>query len=528
MAALLRCRCRALLELRDDVLELRAEEDRDDRGRRLVRAEAMVVAGVRDARADEVRVDVHAADDGEEEREELRVRVRVVAGVQEVLALVGRHGPVVVLAGPVDAGERLLVDEQHEAVLRRERPQRRHDDHVVVGADRGRLVDGRHLELAGGHLVVAGLRRDPQAPELAVEIHHEGEDPLADRAEVLVLELLALGRRGAEERAAGEDEVGAELGEAPVDEEVLLLGADARVDARRRRVPEPPEDADRLLPERLLGPEERDLVVERLARVADVRRGDRERDAVRLDLEEDRARDVPRRVAARLEGGADPARRERARVRLALEEVLPGELGDRLPVAGRREERVVLLGGRAGHRHEPVGVVRGAVRHRPLLHAVRDRVDDRGVEGLDAGDRPAELLEDRLREVVALRGLAEHVLAVDVGAGVLEVVLGGRDAVVRDRLDGLWFARSCLSRPCCRCSVLVPVPGYERSGERTGPPSGCTREIPAAHPSCRQHHSRVRAEPYQPDGLRFSIGWVLRVVHFALLVTEHARPGARG
>ena len=66
------------------------------------------------------------------------------------------------------------------------------------------LVDRRHLELAGRDLVVAGLGRDAEAPQLAVEIHHEGEDPLADRAEVLVLQLLALGRRGAEQRPPGQ------------------------------------------------------------------------------------------------------------------------------------------------------------------------------------------------------------------------------------------------------------------------------------------------------------------------------------
>ena len=50
----------ALLELIDDVLELRAEEDRDDRRRRLVGAQTMVVAGVGDARAEQVGVDVDA------------------------------------------------------------------------------------------------------------------------------------------------------------------------------------------------------------------------------------------------------------------------------------------------------------------------------------------------------------------------------------------------------------------------------------------------------------------------------------
>ena len=148
--------------------------------------------------------------------------------------VVGGHRPVVVLARAVDPGERLLVDEEHQAVLRREPPHHAHDDHVVVGPDRRRLEDRRHLELARGDLVVARLGRDAEPPQLAVEIHHERQDPLADRAEVLVLELLALGRRGAEQRPAGQQQVGPLLGEPAVDEEVLLLRADVREDARWR------------------------------------------------------------------------------------------------------------------------------------------------------------------------------------------------------------------------------------------------------------------------------------------------------
>ena len=70
----------------DDVLELRAEEDRHDRRRRLVGAESMVVAGVGDARAEQVGMDVDGPDDGQQEGQELGVRVRVVARVEQVLA----------------------------------------------------------------------------------------------------------------------------------------------------------------------------------------------------------------------------------------------------------------------------------------------------------------------------------------------------------------------------------------------------------------------------------------------------------
>ena len=75
--------------------------------------------------------------------------------------------------------------------------------------------------------------------------------------------------------------------------------------------------------------------------------------------------------------------------------------------------------------------------HGPFLDALGDGVRDRRIERLEALDGPAQLLEDRLRQVLALGLFAEHVLAVDVLAGVLEVVLGGGNLVAGNRLDCL-------------------------------------------------------------------------------------------
>ena len=62
-------------------------------------------------------------------------------------------------------------------------------------------------------------------------------------AEVVVLELLALGRLGAEERAAGVQQVGPRVEEVLVDQEVLLLGAGVRDDHRGLLVAEQLQDA---------------------------------------------------------------------------------------------------------------------------------------------------------------------------------------------------------------------------------------------------------------------------------------------
>src|SRR3978361_665180 len=69
------------------------------------------------------------------------------------------------------------------------------------GGEAPRLA--RALELAGRDVVVPGLGRDAELEQLALGVHHEAEHPLGDGAEVVVVELLALGGLGAEQGAAG-------------------------------------------------------------------------------------------------------------------------------------------------------------------------------------------------------------------------------------------------------------------------------------------------------------------------------------
>ena len=81
---------------------------------------------------------------------------------------------------------------------------------------------------------------------------------------------------------------------------------------------------------------------------------------------------------------------------------LPRELGHGLAVAGRGQERVVLLGGDAGQRLEPVRVVRGALLDRPVLERRRHRVGHGRVERLAVRDRPPQRVIHRLRQPLLL------------------------------------------------------------------------------------------------------------------------------
>ncbi len=355
--------------------------------------------------------------------------MRRVARVQEVDAGVGPHRPVVVLARAVDARERLLVQQAHEAVAARDVLQQLHRELLVVAAEVGVLEDRRDLVLVGRDLVVARLHRHAELRELALGLHHAGEDPLGDRPEVVLVELLAHRRLGAEQRAAGRHEVGPLVVVLLVDQEVLLLGADGREDARGLLVAEQPQRADRRRRHRVHRAQQRDLRVERLTRPGDERGRDAQQRAVGVLEDERRRAGIPGGVAASLEGRAQAPGRERGRVRLALDELLAGELGDRRAVTRGAVEGVVLLRRHAGQRLEPVRVVRGAALQRPALHRLRDRVGQGRVQRLALGERRRERLEDVLGQSLALDGGAEDVGAEDLVAGFGQVGRAERTAV---------------------------------------------------------------------------------------------------
>ena len=74
-------RSAGLDNLRDNVLELAAEEAGDDGGRRLVRAEAVVIADICRGETQEVGVRIHGCEHTGERQEKQLILVRALAGV---------------------------------------------------------------------------------------------------------------------------------------------------------------------------------------------------------------------------------------------------------------------------------------------------------------------------------------------------------------------------------------------------------------------------------------------------------------
>ena len=325
----------------------------------------------------------------------------------------------------------------------------------------------------------------------------------------MVVQLVPLRRLGAEQRAPGREQVGAFEVVLLVDQEVLLLrshGREYAVGAVGRA--EQLQSADRRPRQRVHRAQQRDLVVQRLARPGRERRRDAQQRSVGVLEDERRRGRIPGGVAARLERRADAAGRERGGVGLALDQLLAGELGDRGAVARRGVEGVVLLRRRAGQRLKPVRVVGGAPLHRPVLHRLRDRVGERGVQRLAVLERALQRAVDVLGQPVALQVRAEHVRGEHL-VGRQRQVGGAERRAVGAPLGGgdvLLAGPGGHGRVDSSCDVFAgvdgPIPGAVASlaGHGAGPECNRSPRAAAWHHRLAKSTARIFRQRAKPPG----------------------------
>ena len=133
------------------------------------------------------------------------------------------------LAGSVDAFERLLVQQAGISEAVRHLFHHFHGQLVVVHCHVGRLKDRRQLVLGRSDLVVLGLGRHAELPEFFVQCVHVLRYLGLEYAKIVILHLLSLRRRGSHQRAAGQKEVFSLLVKVLVDQEILLFRTNRRV-----------------------------------------------------------------------------------------------------------------------------------------------------------------------------------------------------------------------------------------------------------------------------------------------------------
>ena len=227
----------------------------------------MVVAGGGHGGPQKVLIVVHTLDKGRQKQQKPGVLTGGGAGLEEVAAGVGAQGPVVVLAGAVDAGKGLFVEETHQAVAVRHLLHHLHGQLVMVAGGVGVGVDGGHLVLGGSHLVVLGLGQDAQRPQGFIQVLHIGRHPGLNGAKVVVLQLLAPGGLGAKQGSACHLQVLAPAVQLLVNEKVFLLRSHLGGDPLGLGVAEEAQDADGLAAHLIHGPQKGGLLIQRVAGV---------------------------------------------------------------------------------------------------------------------------------------------------------------------------------------------------------------------------------------------------------------------
>ena len=244
--------------------EVLAEMERDDRRRRFLGAEPVVVARGRYAAAQQIAVPVDAAQQGRAEGDEAPVLVLGLSRHEQVDAGVGVQPPIVVLSGAVDPGERFLVEQDREVVFEGEVAEHVHGEDIGIRREVGQAEDRRNLVLCRGHLVVGAMDRDPELPHLLPRLGDIAVDPRRQPGEVVGGHFLTAQRRRSQQRAPGGDQIGPGEVFLPVDQEEFLFPADIAHDLPGDGIPEEREQSHTLLVDRHVGAQQGGFLVESL------------------------------------------------------------------------------------------------------------------------------------------------------------------------------------------------------------------------------------------------------------------------
>ena len=261
----------------------------------------MIIAHVGCRLSQKIRMDIHRFHNTAQHQKKLNIFMGGFSRVQKVDPVVGDQRPVVVLAGTVDPRKRLLVEKAGHTVAARHLFQGLHDHLVVIHRQIRLIVDGSQLMLSRGDLVVLSLGSDAQLPQLLVHLFHVSADSLPDSSEIMIFQLLTLGRHGPEQGTPCIDQIFPLQILGPVNEEILLLRPHGGNHPFGCGIAEQPQDPQRLCVNGLHGAQQRGFLIQGLAGVG---RGDTQGHSQGIFPEKRRGCAVPHGIASCLESGS--------------------------------------------------------------------------------------------------------------------------------------------------------------------------------------------------------------------------------
>ena len=267
------------------------------------------------------------------------------------------------LAAAVDALERLLVEENLEFMLLCNLAHHNHQEHVLVYCSGNLREYGCALELVGRNLVMTCLKRNSKFVGLCLEVLHEGGHAGRNGTEVMVRQLLVLGRCMPDYGTVAKLQVRAGVEKGLVYKEVLLLKADVYGNALYALVKELGYGCSRNI-QGLDRAQVGHLHIQCLSGI----RYEYGRYTKCSVKDESGGVGVPCGIAPGLEGVAKAAVWEAGSVRFLLNQGAAFETLHRVSVL-KGNESLMFFGRRACHRLEEVGVMGSSTLNCPGLHS---------------------------------------------------------------------------------------------------------------------------------------------------------------
>ena len=237
------------------------------------------------------------------EKQKLQIILGGFAGGQQIHAGIRGKRPVVVLAGAVEPGEGLLVQQAYHAVAECGLFHYFHHQLVVVRSGVGVCKYRRQLVLAGSHFLVLRLGEYAQLPKLGVKIPHEIAYPGGYGAIIMIVHLLPLWGFCPKEGAGAEDEIRPLVVKGLFHKEILLLCAGGGYDLLHILVAEQLEYAKAFPVDEVHGAQQRGLFIQSVSAVRKEQSGYAQRGV----LYECVAGGIPCGVAPGLKGGPEAA-----------------------------------------------------------------------------------------------------------------------------------------------------------------------------------------------------------------------------
>ena len=276
------------------------------------------------------------------------------------------------LTGTVHAGKRLLVQHAAQTVFTCYTLQSLHYQLVMIYCHIGRLINRCHLMLCGCCFVVLCLGSHAQLPQFDIHIVHETADAFTDNAEVMVIHLLALGRRSTKQGPSGKNNIFTLQCLGRIHQEIFLLCADGGQYLGCLCITEQTHNTDCLFAQSFHGAKQRGFFIQCFTLIRTKCSRDAKGRTGRGLLNECRRCDIPCGISSCLKSRTQSAGRERRSIRLSLDQFLAGKFHDHTAILiGMCYKSVMFLRGNAGQRLEPVGIMSRPVLNCPVFHGRR-------------------------------------------------------------------------------------------------------------------------------------------------------------